>query len=116
MITQKGMYRTQEILARLRRGEVVRAERESGKTTALLMLAHAIGQNGCIVVLHQPALESYAQDLWKSLYPKEQPPRFISARLVRPAIIGFGLKVLVDEIAACHCYLDGIDVFAGVYT
>ena len=92
---------TDKILEALRQGGLVLANRQSGKTTALLALAKELGSENCVIVSSDQAHSQYLQDLWRRLYKKESmAPIFcsaVSAERYLPPV----KYVLVDQYHRC---------------
>jgi hypothetical protein len=112
-------FRPLELLERLRCGQTIKTEREAGKTTALLMLAHEIGKDKCVIVFPDEGLVDYAERVWKRLFGQEPAPSFIPARDAYLATRGRRVLVLVDEITHCpelRSDLRDLQVFAATYS
>src|SRR5579863_7043995 len=91
--------RTMEILAGLRRGGLVIAGRQTGKTTALLMLAHEFGSGNCAVLCHRPEFAWCLKLMWQEMYHSEPSPDFFSDHRK----VGAPVKwILVDELSKCN--------------
>src|SRR5271169_6213924 len=99
----KARKRFQIILRELRKGGVVIAGRQCGKTTALLTLARELGANNCIVVCHSKVEAKRLADRWCVLFPEKrnQPTEFVSAWGI-PNFRGTKKQILVDGLRDSH--------------
>lgn len=94
-------YRTEEILQKLRGGGTVRESRQSGKSTALLMLAHELGADNCTVVATTWPMLLHLKNLWWRLYDGEKEPLIVRPYELNRARGTSRKYLLVDEFRLC---------------
>lgn len=93
--------KTKRILAALAKGGLIVAERQTGKTTALLEYVRQRGPAQFVVVASSAEQAAYLLWKWERVYPGIAPPQFVPSFRFKVAMVGLRKRVVVDEYFLC---------------
>lgn len=109
------------IKAKLRKGGLHWAKRQSGKTTAILELCDEFGPGNCMVMVHGPEMVDFVRRFWNHLFPGVKPPNITIYGKDRLRGLTPTVKLFLDECGLMSNLpneaLDTIrNFYAGTYT
>jgi len=101
----------------LRKGGLVFAKRRTGKTTAILELAHEFGSSNCALGVNTALQASLLSLDWKKLFPQDEPLRIEHLSTVTRFAVGRRAQFkLFDEWTGSLAGLANLEVHAATAT